>query len=215
VVTGLPEIGTILGFAAVSFALVVAPGPNLIYILTRSVSQGRRAGLVSAAGVETGTLVHVLAATLGVSTLIAASPVAFTVLKFAGAAYLIFLGVRALFRPAALGLAEDVPAVPLSRVYRDGVLVNVLNPKVGLFFVAFLPQFVTPHAEPDTTRAQMLVLGVVFFVLALMLDIAYSFAGDLVRGLLRRRPGYLRRHHYLVAAVYLGLGAFAVVSGVG
>src|SRR5438094_474883 len=151
----MPTTATLLAFAAASLLLVIMPGPNLVYIVTRSVSQGVRAGAVSALGVETGTLVHIGAAVLGLSTLVASSPVAFAVLRYAGAAYLCWLGLRALRRPSTVDIAES-HREPLPRLFCSGLLVNVLNPKVVLFFLAFLPQFVRPG---DTARGQMAVLG--------------------------------------------------------
>ena len=206
----MPEPARLLAFAAASIVLVAIPGPNLLYILTRSVDQGRRAGLVSAAGVETGTLVHVTAAAFGLSTLVAASPVAFSAVRYAGAAYLLYLGARALRRPSPGEPAAGAGAPPLARVYRDGVLVNVLNPKVGLFFFAFLPQFLDPGAA---ARPQLLVLGGVFFVLALTLDVAYALGGGALRTWLGRRPGARRWQRLVVGGVYLGLGAYAALAG--
>jgi threonine/homoserine/homoserine lactone efflux protein len=197
-------------FALASVTLITIPGPNLVYILTRSVSQGTRAGLVSAAGVETGTLVHVTAAALGLSSLVAASPVGFAVLRYAGAGYLAYLGVRTLVRSPGLDLAGEAARRPLRRVYRDGAVVNLLNPKVALFFLAFLPQFVSPQTAP---RPQMMVLGAVFFVLALVLDTAYALAGGAVGGWSRRPRGHSSWQRYAVGGTYLSLGAYAALSG--
>jgi threonine/homoserine/homoserine lactone efflux protein len=209
----MPSYPTLLAFAAASLALVASPGPNLIYILTRGAAQGRRAGVVSALGVETGTLVHVMAAAFGLAALVATADLAFTGLRLAGAAYLAYLGLRAFVRPTERDPSAAASARPLTRVYRDGVLVNVLNPKVALFFLAFLPQFTTPGADTATTRAQMLVLGVVFFVIALALDVAYAVAGAAVSGRLRRRPGGSAWTRYVIGGVYLGLGVYAALVG--
>ncbi len=192
---------TLLAFAVASVALVALPGPNLVYILTRGVSQGRRAGVISALGVEIGTLVHVAAATFGVSSVVAASPVAFTVLTWVGGAYLVHLAVRALRAPAS------TPDLPRGGAFRAGLLVNLFNPKVMLFFLAFLPQFVTPGAGPAAARIETLVLGAVFFALALTLDLCYAFAASA----LRHRVTGFRHQRYLVAAVYLGLAGYAVL----
>ncbi len=199
----------LLAFAIASFALVAFPGPNLIYIVTRSVGQGLKAGLVSAVGVETGTLIHIAAAAFGLSALLAASPVAFAVVRYAGAAYLVYLGLRALRATPELGLPGTAVRAPLGRVFRDGVVVNVLNPKVALFFLAFLPQFLSPEAD---ARGQILILGALFFVLALTLDVAYAFAGEAVSTWLHRRPAFLRRQGLVIGGVYLGLGAYAALS---
>jgi threonine/homoserine/homoserine lactone efflux protein len=197
-------------FALASVTLIAVPGPNLVYILTRSASQGIRAGLVSAAGVETGTLVHVTAAALGLSSLVAASPVAFAVLRYAGAGYLAYLGVRTLVRLPRLDSAGEATGRPLHRVYRDGAVVNILNPKVALFFLAFLPQFISPETA---ARPQMFVLGVVFFVLALALDAAYALAGAAVGRCRRRPPGHSSWQRYAVGGIYLSLGGYAALCG--
>ncbi|WP_432011840.1 LysE family translocator [Streptomyces cucumeris] len=207
----IPETSRLLAFIAASFALVLIPGPNLVYVLTRSVSQGRRSGVCSALGVETGTLVHIAAAVFGLSALIARSDVAYATLRYAGAAYLVHLGLRALRRPDTLDLSGTAARIPLTKVFRDGVLVNVLNPKVALFFLAFLPQFVSPGQGTAGTRGQMLVLGAVFFLVALALDLVYALAGGLLSGWLRDRPRILRRQPQAVGAVYISLGLFAVV----
>ncbi|SFP61625.1 MULTISPECIES: LysE family translocator [Actinomadura] len=205
-------MNTLLAFAAASIALIVIPGPNGIYIMTRSAAQGYRAGLVSALGVETGTLAHIALAVLGVSALIAASPVAFAVLKFAGVGYLVYLAVRTMLRPSELDLGEGAAPLPLRRVFRDGVVVNVLNPKVALFFLAFLPQFVTSGAGTAGARAQMMVLGAVFFVLALALDAGYAVAGGAARRWLGRHSGSAHRYGYAIGGVYLSLAAYTVAA---
>ncbi|MFI0450219.1 LysE family translocator [Actinomadura sp. 6N118] len=188
------------------------PGPNGIYIMTRSATQGYRAGLVSALGVETGTLVHIAFAVLGVSTLVAASPVAFNILKLAGAGYLLYLAVRTVLRPSELDFSGKASPLPLSRVFRDGVVVNVLNPKVALFFLAFLPQFVTAGAGTAGARAQMMVLGAVFFGLAFALDAGYAVAGGAARRWLSRRSASARRYSYAIGGIYLTLATYAVAA---
>ncbi|KUJ65711.1 hypothetical protein ACZ90_44300 [Streptomyces albus subsp. albus] len=198
-------------FVVASLLVIAIPGPNLIYIFTRSVDQGRRAGVVSAAGVETGTLVHVTVAALGLSSLIAASTTVFTTLTYAGALYLAQLGIRALRNPAPPDLAVRAPRVPLGRVYRDGVLVNLLNPKVVLFFLAFLPQFVPSDAGPAAARARMLGLGAVFLALGFAIDLIWALTGDALSGHLRRHPTALRRQHQVVGTVYLALAVYVLL----
>jgi threonine/homoserine/homoserine lactone efflux protein len=206
-VIAVPDRSTFLVFALASLALVIAPGPNLVYIVTRSLSQGRRAGLVSAVGVEAGTLVHITAAAVGLSQLVSTSALAFSVVKYAGAAYLLYLGLRALRRREGLDLSAAARSLRLPRIFRDGIIVNVLNPKVALFFLAFLPQFVDPANGAAT--AQILALGVVFFLIALAVDILYAIVAGSLSGWLRRRPAYLRRQRFAVGGVYLALGASA------
>ncbi|MBT2546738.1 LysE family translocator [Streptomyces sp. ISL-44] len=182
-------------FVLASAVLIAVPGPNMVYIVTRAAAHGRRAGLLSALGVETGTLVHVGLAVAGVAALLAGAPIASDAIRWAGVGYLLWLGLRALrHRPT-----PAAPIVPESagRMFRDGALVNLLNPKVGLFFMAFLPQFAT-------TPAGLLVHGAVFFALALATDLGYALAGVAAAGRLRvggRWPGMI----YLALAGYAAL----------
>ncbi|MEV6976235.1 LysE family translocator [Kitasatospora sp. NPDC093806] len=186
-------------FILATLLLIAVPGPNLVYILTRSVQDGRRAGLVSALGIETGTLVHVTAAVAGLATLVADHPLAFATLRYAGAGYLAYLGLRTLLtRPSTAATAP--PARPLRHIYRDAVLVNLLNPKVVLFFLAFLPQFLPTSA----TRADMLLLGLVFLTIALVMDLSYALTAAALTPRLRTHPRPLA---YATGGVYLGLAA--------
>ncbi|MFF5258498.1 LysE family translocator [Actinomadura viridis] len=192
--------------------LVAIPGPNHLYITARAVADGRRAGIASALGVETGTLVHVAAAAAGLSALIAASATAFDVLRYAGAAYLVYLAVRTLRG----GDGEDGPAPAaksLRRVYLDGFLINLFNPKVVLFFLAFLPQFVDRDA--GAVPAQIAVLGVVTALIGLLSDLVYAIGAGSIGARLRARPRFLRRQRYATGAIYLGLGAVAAFAGAG
>lgn len=203
-------------FVLASLVLVAVPGPNLIYIITRSVRDGRRAGIVSALGVETGTLLHVIAAVCGLATLVTGHPLAFAVLRYAGAGYLAYLGVRALCcrPPAAAASAEAVGRSArrrLLRLYVDGVLVNLLNPKVVLFFLAFLPQFLPTGLTPAETRTRMLLLGVVFLTVALALDLCYALVGATLARRLRGTPRRDRGLSHLTGGIYLGLAALVFV----
>lgn len=194
--------GRLLAFALASVALIAMPGPNMIFIVTRTTAQGLRAGLASALGVEAGTVLHIAAAGLGLAALLATSPIAFAVVKYAGVAYLLYLGVQALRHPSSMatGVAKRAP---LWRLFMDGALVNALNPKVVLFFLAFLPQFVRNQGE-------MPLFGAVFFALALAADIAYCFAANAIRPWLRRRNSGER---WWFASIYFGLGLFTAVLG--
>lgn len=207
----MPSPTTLLLFVLAGSALVAIPGPNHIYIVTRGLSQGRAAGLASAIGVETGTLVYIAAAAAGLAALIASSALAFDAVRYLGAAYLIYLGIRALsrYRPPEL----NAPAVPrsLRRVYLEGVLVNLLNPKVALFFVAFLPQFIDPHRGP--VPAQIVVLGLIMSAIGLTSDVLYAMASGTLGGWLGRRPAFLRRQRYLAGGTYLALGVAAALTG--
>jgi len=210
----MPTPLTLLAFTAAALVLIAVPGPNHIYIVTRGIGQGRRAALASACGVETGTLVHVAAAAFGVTALLASSATAFAIVKYLGAAYLVWLGISSLRargeEVGALSLDEDVGT---RRVFAQGIVVNVLNPKVGLFFLAFLPQFVDP--QRGSAAVQIVVLGIVMFVLALASDIVYALASAGIGRWLRRRPAFLHRRHRISGVVYLLLGGVAAFSGPG
>ncbi|MFZ3493661.1 LysE family translocator [Streptomyces sp. 5.8] len=214
---------SLAAFVLASLILVAVPGPNLIYIITRSVRDGRRAGIVSALGVETGTLLHVIAAVCGLATLIEGHPLAFAVLRYTGAGYLAYLGIRALRRrpPSTADADADAddsaeavgrsPRRRLLRLYLDGVLVNLLNPKVVLFFLAFLPQFLTTGLTPAETRTHMLLLGAVFLTVALTLDLCYALVGAALTGRLRGAPRRDRGLSRLTGGIYFGLAALVFV----
>ena len=160
----MPDANLLLFFTA-SLALIVAPGPDMLYVLTRGVTQGRPAGLVSAAGVCSGILVHTAFAAVGLSTILAQSAVAFSVVKYVGAAYLVYLGVRTILdREGFAAPGQEAERARLATVFHQGVLSNVLNPKVALFFLAFLPQFVDPRA--GSAGFQMLAFGAAFTVVS-------------------------------------------------
>jgi threonine/homoserine/homoserine lactone efflux protein len=207
----LPDPGTLAVFAAAALALLVIPGPAVLYIVTQSMQQGRKAGLVSMLGVQTGGLVHVLAAALGLSALLVSSAVAFNVVKFAGAAYLIFLGVKKLLSRERFETTSERPPRRLDRLYRQGIVVNVLNPKTALFFFAFLPQFV--DVDAGSVGLQILLLGVLFLVLATLSDGAYAIAAGTASGWLRRNPRFLRAERWISGTVLVGLGVTAALSG--
>src|SRR5918992_2213453 len=198
-------------FVLACIALVVVPGPNLIYITARSLGEGRRAGIASALGVETGTLVHVAAAAAGLSALVAASATAFTAVRYAGAAYLVYLGIRTLRGGDETGPAPRPQR--LRRVFLEGVLVNLFNPKVILFFLAFLPQFVDPDAGSVAT--QVLLLGVLLTAIGVTSDMVYAVAAGSLGDWLRARPRFRRRQRHATGLVYLGLGAVTAFAGGG
>lgn len=193
-----------------ALTLVAIPGPNHLYITARSIGEGRRAGIASAFGVETGTVVHIAAAAAGLSAIVAASATAFGFLRYAGAAYLVFLAYRTLRGRHDADELELKPK-PLRRVYLDGVLINVLNPKVVLFFLAFLPQFVDQDA--GAVPLQIVVMGAVTALIGLGSDIVYAVAAGSIGAWLRARPVFQRRQRYATSLIYLGLGAVAVFAG--
>jgi threonine/homoserine/homoserine lactone efflux protein len=204
--------GTYAVFVGAALALLLVPGPAVLYIVARSVHQGRRAGLASVAGIHVGTLVHVLAATIGLSALVVSSATAFTVVKLLGAIYLVYLGVRTLL--GRDGGAEAAPAGPARgrrRDFAEGIVVNVLNPKTALFFLAFLPQFVDPEASSATL--QILVLGLTFMLLGLVTDSLWALAAGTAGEVLRGRRSFLRAQRYVAGSVYLALGTLTALSG--
>ena len=204
-------IAQLLGFAGTTVVLVGMPGPNNLYISLRSLTQGRRAGVVSALAIETGTLVYIVVAAMGLATLVKASPALFTAITVAGALYLAFLGVKVLTAPTTED-AGGVPAAPLGKVFRDGVVVNLLNPKAALFFLAFLPQFTSRGAGPDQLRNEMLLLGVGALFIGLALDLSYAVGADAIGRRFRSARTTTRWRNRFVAAVYLGLSAVALIS---
>jgi threonine/homoserine/homoserine lactone efflux protein len=201
-----PSVSAVELFALTSIALLLIPGPAVLYVVTQSAEQGRSAGLASVAGIHVGTFVHIVAAAAGLSALILASAVAFSVVKFAGAAYLVYVGVRKLLERPTNGETEPRRA-PLRRIFARGALVNVLNPKTALFFLAFLPQFV--DADRGAVWSQVVTLGLVFVALGLVSDSLYALLGDAVGSLLRRRATAMRR---ISGTIYIGLGTVAALA---
>ncbi|MEN8114016.1 MAG: LysE family translocator [Actinomycetota bacterium] len=209
----MPEATTLIAFAGTAMILFILPGPAVVYIVTRSLSQGRTAGLVSVAGIHVGSAVHIVAAAIGLSALIAASATAFTAIRWLGAAYLIYLGLRTLLSGGESFTSEVAEPSSYRRVFAQGIIVNVLNPKVALFFLAFVPQFVDPAL--GSTTLQVAVLGVVFVIAGVISDGIYAFAAGSIGDRLMTRPRWKQASRYGAGAVYLSLGTAAAFSGVG
>jgi threonine/homoserine/homoserine lactone efflux protein len=207
----MPDASTFLLFAAASLAFLAIPGPSVFYIVTRSLSQGRRAGVTSMLGVQAGGLVHVVAAAFGVSAIIASSATAFTIVKYAGAAYLVFLGLRKLLTRDDEPL--DLALAPASgrRLFWQGAVVNILNPKTALFFLAFLPQFVDPSA--GAVAPQMLVLGTLLVGLGVVSDGTYALVAAGAGRRLRETAAARRRLERLSGGVFVSLGVVAALAG--
>jgi threonine/homoserine/homoserine lactone efflux protein len=204
-------IGQALGFVGATVVLVGMPGPNNIYISLRSLTQGRRAGVVSAFAIETGSVVYILLAALGLAAVVQASPLVFTVISLAGAGYLAFLGVRTL-RSTDSGGAGSLQVSSLGRVFRDGVLVNLLNPKAALFFLAFLPQFTSRGADTVQVRNEMLLLGLAVLAIGLLLDLCYAVGADAIGRRFRSAGRYHGLRKYVVAGIYLTIAAVAAAG---
>jgi threonine/homoserine/homoserine lactone efflux protein len=208
----MPDPSTLAVFAATAFVFLIVPGPAVIYVTTRSIDQGRTAGMASVLGIHTGTVVHTVAAAFGVSALLASSATAFTAVKLLGAAYLVFLGVRRLLGSERVE-EQEVPARRRSlwRIYGQGVAVNVLNPKTALFMLAFLPQFVDPARGSVTP--QILFLGGFLSVLGLVSDGTYALVAAGVGRWLRSSGRYLRIQRYVTGGVLVALGITAAATG--
>jgi threonine/homoserine/homoserine lactone efflux protein len=207
----LPDASALGLFVGAAVALLLTPGPAVLYIVTRSIDQGRVAGLVSVLGICTGTLLHVAAAALGLSALMMSSATAFHTVKYAGAAYLIVLGVR------TCSQGEPPPDVVLERsdlrrVFAQGVIVNVLNPHTAFFFLAFLPQFVNP--SKGGVSFQMVALGLLFVALSATTDSGWAIAAGTAGNWIKRRPGFVRGQRYVTGGALIGLGAATAFTGV-
>jgi threonine/homoserine/homoserine lactone efflux protein len=206
----LPTLQTIALFSLAAVALAIVPGPAVTYIVTQSVDKGRRAGLVSALGVSGGGFVHVTAATVGLSALVASSATAFTTVKLVGAAYLVVVGIRRILTRDDQEAGVKPPPAPLQKVFAQGLVVNILNPKTALFFLAFLPQFVDPSR--GSTWLQIAFLGCVFVVIALCSDITYALLADALAGRLRRGGAVARLRRFATGGIFIALGLSAAAA---
>jgi threonine/homoserine/homoserine lactone efflux protein len=200
----MPAIETVLLFMTAALTLNMTPGPSVMYVMSRSLGQGRTAGLVSALGLGTGSLLHAVAATLGLSVVIAYSPAAYAMLKYLGAAYLVYLGVTIL-RQRTIQLAEVGPAgLSLARVYWQGALTEILNPKIAVFFLSFLPQFVDPSR--GSVAGQTLFFGLLFHVTGVPINMAVAVLGSSIAAWFARNPLWERIRNGLAGLVLIGLG---------
>jgi threonine/homoserine/homoserine lactone efflux protein len=202
---------TLYLFITAVLLLVFMPGPNTLYIIARSIQQGRKAGIVSCLGVQSGTLFHIAAAALGLSALLVSSALAFNIVKYAGAAYLIYLGVKTLLTRDKTEADPEIQQATLSRIFYQGMVVNVLNPKTALFFFAFLPQFI--DATRGAVALQIIVLGTILTILGAFSDITYALVAGSVSNWLRGNEKFVRRQRYFAGAVYIGLGAATALTG--
>jgi threonine/homoserine/homoserine lactone efflux protein len=208
----VPSTSTLSAFALASVVLLLIPGPAVLYILNRSVSDGRRVGLAAVGGLELGNLMHAIAAAAGLSAVLATSAAAFTIVKWMGAAYLIIVGIRTLRQPAAR-IATERAGVSAGRAFAQGVVVNVLNPKVALFFLSFLPQFI--HPENGHTGLQAFALGLVFVLVGCITDGTYSLIASSLRDVLLRGRALPFVQRYVAGSVFIGLGVVAATASAG
>jgi len=208
----MPDLTHAGVFVGASLALLMMPGPAILYIVTRSVGQGRRAGLVSVMGICTGTLVHVAAAALGLSALLVSSALAFNIVRWLGAIYLVVLGVQTLLKRDQLTVdVVDDRSGDLRSVYTQGVIVNVLNPHTALFFFAFLPQFVNPAS--GHVPIQIMTLGLAFVVMSAITDSGWAVASGTAGNWIRAHPTFARNQRYVTGGALIGLGATAAFAG--
>jgi threonine/homoserine/homoserine lactone efflux protein len=207
----VPDAAHLLAFAVAAATIAVIPGPGVLYVLARSLGGGREEGLRSTAGTGLGGLVHVAAAAAGLSAIIATSATAFSAVKYLGAAYLIWLGARALLSRGGEAPPVEAPAPRASNALRQGVLTEVLNPKTALFFLTFLPQFCQPENGP--VAVQVLVLGAASVALNTFVDVAVAFAAGGISRRLRQRPALWRRQQVATGSILVGLGAYAALAG--
>jgi threonine/homoserine/homoserine lactone efflux protein len=195
-----------IAFAIASLALLVIPGPAVLYVINRSIADGRSTALAAVAGLEIGNFMHVVAATLGLSAVIAASATAFGVVKWIGAGYLIYTGIRTLSRkPAAFN--EEQKTLSRRKSFTQGIVVNTFNPKVALFFLSFLPQFI--DTEKGSTALQSLVLGSLFVAIGLCTDGLYAFLASALRSTLLRGKSLPFVQRYVAGSVFVLLGVIA------
>jgi threonine/homoserine/homoserine lactone efflux protein len=200
-------------FVSAALILLAIPGPAVLYVTSRSIGQGRGAGLVSALGIGVGTLVHVAAAAIGLSALLMSSAAAFGPVKYLGAAYLIYLGAQKLRARESFELSQEAPRTRLSRVFGQGIIVNILNPKTALFFFAFLPQFV--DASRGAVALQILFLGTLFAVMGITSDSLWALFAGTVAQHLKRNPRWINTQRYVSGGMLISLGVAAAFAGAG
>jgi threonine/homoserine/homoserine lactone efflux protein len=204
------DLSQLLLFLLASLAVLLSPGPNVLYVIARSMNQGRRAGVVSVLGLEMGTLLQVAGAALGISAIAMSSALAFGAIKYLGAAYLLYLGFRKALERGALAESNVTALASLRRVFGQGVLVGVLNPKTALFFLAFLPQFVDPAR--GNVALQTALLGLTFIALATTTDGGYALLAASLGQRLRRSKHFASGQRYFAATMFIVLGVSAALT---
>ena len=201
---------TLLAFIGASMIVLLTPGPGVLYVVTRGAVQGRRAGIVSAVGLSAGAFVHVIAAVVGLSAILATSATAFTIVKFAGAAYLIWIGVQAILSRGGLAKPDTVAPQPMRRLFLDGVVISIFNPKIAIFFLAYLPLFTDPALGSVTV--QLAILGSLYCVLSVISDGAYAILASGASGWFRDRMLNSPVMRYLTGSIFVGLGIHAALA---
>lgn len=208
----IPSPDKLVLFITAALVILLIPGPAVLYIVARSVAQGRTAGMVSVLGIHTATAIHILAAALGLSVLLLSSALAFSIVKYAGAAYLVWLGLRKIFGPVeAVGPNGELPQYSHAQLFRDGFIVNLLNPKTAIFFFAFLPQFV--DVSRGHVTQQIILLGSMMLVMGFCTDSGFALLAGTAAGWLKRSRGYMKFERYGSGLLFIGLGLAAAFSG--
>ncbi len=200
-----PEISTILLFLSTAFLLAIAPGPDIIYVAMRGLAQGWRAGLIAALGLVTGVFVHIAFAALGLSAILASSPVLFAMIKYLGAAYIIYIGWQ-IARSGPVSLSGDNSTAPLSSIFRQTILMNILNPKVALFFLAFLPQFVDTSSTHAT--AQFIIFGLLFQIVSLLIMGSVGLFAGVIAARLSSPSNNSSHMTQIAGSAVMALGAY-------
>ncbi len=191
-------------FFAASWMLIITPGPDMIYVITRGISQGRKAGMISAVGVTLGILVHTVFAAFGLAIILRTSALAFLAVKFAGAGYLIFLGVKTLIDKSDFKLSRDTPKDDFRKIFVQGILSNVLNPKIALFFLAFLPQFVNPGH--GSASIQMVYLGLTFALFGIVFLVLLGYFSGGIGLWLSKKQTFTEKIRWFTGSVLIALG---------
>ncbi len=195
---------TLITYVAIVLGFVFIPGPATLLTVTRAASSGTKVGIATGSGIATGDVVHTFMAIIGISAIIAASAMLFSVIKYIGAAYLVYLGIRAILEKAPTGFIRRAPPISASKAYRQAILAEVLNPKTALFFLAFLPQFVRP--ENGSVALQLSVLGVLYVLLGLVSTVVYAVSAGRLGDFLRRNPSVLKWQSKVVGGIFCALG---------
>ena len=198
------SLSTLVAYVLVVLGFAFIPGPATLLTITRATSSGTRAGIATSAGIAAGDIVHTFMAVVGISAIVATSAALFTIVKYVGAAYLVYLGIRAIIEKTPANLAAGTLAISAGKAFRQAVLTEVLNPKTALFFLAFLPQFVRP--ENGSVMLQLMILGVIFVVLGLFSTVIFAVSAGGVGKFLRRNPSVVKWQGKFVGGIYCALG---------
>ena len=196
---------TLIAYVAIVLGFVFIPGPATLLTVTVATSSGTRVGIATGLGIAVGDIIHTAMAVLGISAIILASALLFSLIKYLGAAYLIYLGLRAIFTRQPAALNENPSRIAATRAFRQAILAELLNPKTALFFLAFLPQFVRP--ENGSVLLQLTVLGIILVLLGLFSTIVFAVCAGRIGALLRKNPAVLRWQGKVVGGIYCAIGA--------